>query len=137
MSHALVICTANVCRSPVTAALLAGTLGSETEVKSAGTRAYLQEKRCPMAAEWLREWVSREDSNGRVSADGAKGIPTQLDADLVRGAGIILTASREHRSAVVRLVPRAQQVTFTIRQAARLAAWGLVDSNPRSLRRPR
>jgi protein-tyrosine phosphatase len=49
---------------------------------------------------------------------------------MIRGASLILTASREHRAVVVELVPNAQRRTFTLPQAARLAAW-LADGGTR------
>jgi protein-tyrosine phosphatase len=131
MSHALVICTANVCRSPIAAALLSGVLGPTVPVLSAGSRANPRIARCPAAGAWLRDHVGAgAELPPEVVTTATEGTPTVLDADLVRGAGLILTAGRVHRSAVVRLVPRAQQVTFTIRQAARLAQWHLDPASP-------
>jgi protein-tyrosine phosphatase len=43
-----------------------------------------------------------------------------VSADRVRSSNLVLTAAREHRAAVVSLVPRASQTTFTIREFARL-----------------
>jgi protein-tyrosine phosphatase len=44
-----------------------------------------------------------------------------LGADLVGSADLVLTMSREQRSAVVAIVPSAQRRTFPIRYAERLA----------------
>jgi protein-tyrosine phosphatase len=46
-----------------------------------------------------------------------------LDVDLVAASTLILVATREHRGAVVRLLPSAQRRTFTLAQAGRIAAW--------------
>jgi protein-tyrosine phosphatase len=45
----------------------------------------------------------------------------------VRAASLVLGVSREHRSAAVALVPSAQTRSFTLLQAARLAAWLTVE----------
>lgn len=45
----------------------------------------------------------------------------QVTETMVRQADLILTASLEHRSAIVRLVPSAVRRTFTMKQAARMA----------------
>ena len=45
-----------------------------------------------------------------------------LDAAMLREADLVLTASREHRSAVVRLLPAAIGRTFTMLQFARLTS---------------
>jgi protein-tyrosine phosphatase len=49
----------------------------------------------------------------------------RLVADMVTDADLVLTATRQHRSAAVSLAPRAASRTFTIREFARLC--GLVD----------
>lgn len=126
MARVLAVCTANVCRSPVMEALLArGLLGAAT-VGSAGTGTTPGWARCRRAQEWL-------DGAGAVPA---RGVSRALDADLVRGADLILTATRAHRAEVVRLVPRAQQIAFTLRQAARLAEWRM-GVDPAENRMPR
>jgi protein-tyrosine phosphatase len=99
----LVVCTANVCRSPLAAGLLAATL--EVPVFSAGSRARFADPACPVA------------SPGVVH----RSVP--LETGHVRAASLVLGASREHRSAAVALVPSAQTRTFTLLQAARLASW--------------
>ncbi len=51
---------------------------------------------------------------------------------MIASAELVLTAAREHRAAVVRLVPAAQAYTFTLSQAARIANWRtqLADGQP-------
>jgi protein-tyrosine phosphatase len=46
----------------------------------------------------------------------------ELTAEMVSSADLALVASREHRAAVVTLVPRAAGRTFTLREFNRLAA---------------
>jgi protein-tyrosine phosphatase len=99
----LVVCTANVCRSPLAARLLGEML--EVPVFSAGSRARFGDPACPVASPGL---VHRS-------------VP--LESEHVRAASLVLGASREHRSAAVALVPSAQTRSFTVLQAARLASW--------------
>ena len=46
----------------------------------------------------------------------------ELTAEMVEESDLVLVASREHRAAVVTLVPRAAGRTFTLREFGRLAA---------------
>jgi protein-tyrosine phosphatase len=98
----LVVCTANVCRSPLAARLLAAELG--VPVLSAGARATPGVPACE-----------------RTAVPGHAAV--RLEAGHVRAATLVLGAAREHRSAAVALVPSAQSRTFTLLQAARLATW--------------
>jgi protein-tyrosine phosphatase len=102
-SSVLVVCTANVCRSPAAARLLGVALG--VPVTSAGSRARPGLPACPAAS------------------PGAAHASMRLDAEHVRSATLVLGAAREHRAAAVALVPSAQSRSFTLLQAARLAAW--------------
>ena len=47
---------------------------------------------------------------------------TALTEDLVRSADLVITATREHRSHVVGLVPGAVRRTFTLLELARIAS---------------
>jgi protein-tyrosine phosphatase len=99
----LVVCSANVCRSPLAARLLSASL--EVPVVSAGSRARARMAACPV-------------SNPSVAHASVR-----LEAAHVRSAALVLGAAREHRSAAVALVPSAQTRSFTLLQAARLASW--------------
>lgn len=63
---------------------------------------------------------------GRIRESGETFVsshrPRQLALDDVRRSGLILTASRSERAAVARLDPSARSRTFTLREAAALAA---------------
>ena len=99
----LVVCTANICRSPLAARLLGEAL--QVPVFSAGSRARFGDAACPVASPRIAH----------------RSVP--LEAAHVRAASLVLGASREHRSAAVALVPSAQTRAFTLLQAARLASW--------------
>jgi protein-tyrosine phosphatase len=104
----LFVCRANLCRSPMaeTLARMAG-----VRCASAGTRARLGEPMYAGAATVLRELGA--------TVDDFRSRP--LTAELVQGADLVLTATREQRGVCVRLAPSALRRTFTIRQFGRLA----------------
>lgn len=110
----LVVCTANLCRSPMIEALLrAGLAGSASawSVTSAGTHAGDGRPVHPFTAQALADhdltlppgWASR-----------------QLLPEHVERADLVLTAARSHRSDVVRTLPTASARVFTVRQFLRL-----------------
>lgn len=109
----LFVCTANICRSPYAARALRHALGSESgfEVRSAGVR-----------SEWL-ELVGEPacPEMPSIGADNATHAATQLTADLVREASLIVAFEAAHRAAIIDLLPRAQVKTYTARQIQRLA----------------
>jgi len=110
----LTVCTANICRSPLAAALLSqdltGALGAPLEILSRGTRAEDGYPACP------------------VSFDAA-GLPlpnhesVRLSREDIANADLILTAEAAHRAAVVTLHPAARSRVFTLTEAAALTTW--------------
>jgi protein-tyrosine phosphatase len=104
----LVVCTANVCRSPLAARLLADAL-PDADVSSAGVQALVDAPMCAVSASVLPE------------GDVVDHVARQLTPDLVRSSDLVLTMEREHRSAAVRLAPGTQSSVFTLREAAALA----------------
>lgn len=111
----LFVCTGNIARSPymelTLANRLAGTWAVGLPVSSAGTYAVAGSPVHPEVASELR---------GR-GIDPSAFVATQLTAEKVRAAGLILTASRDHRRLVARLAPERRNVTFTLKQFVRLA----------------
>jgi protein-tyrosine phosphatase len=115
----LVVCTGNICRSPIAERVLQAALDAATpagapqvRVVSAGTGA--------LAGHSMESQAARAVLRG--GGDPAGHVARQITAAHVRDAGLVLTATREHRSAVVRLVPAAVRRTFTLREAGRIAA---------------
>jgi protein-tyrosine phosphatase len=115
----LTVCTGNVCRSPMAERLLraglrnrCGGQADDVEVSSAGTGALVGEA---MTAQ-TRALVDR------LGAESGAHTARALAEDLVERADLVLALTRRHRSAVVTLHPRATRRTFTLREAARLAA---------------
>ncbi|GAA1059360.1 arsenate reductase/protein-tyrosine-phosphatase family protein [Agromyces bracchium] len=111
----LTVCSGNICRSPMAEQLLRARLGGvdDIEVSSAGTIAMVGDG---MPAE------ARELSARLGAADADAHRARQLDERMVREADLVLGLAREHRRAVVELVPAATRKTFTLREFAHLAA---------------
>ncbi|MEZ0493332.1 low molecular weight phosphatase family protein [Kineococcus sp. TBRC 1896] len=116
----LLVCTANVSRSPMAASLLRhhllerfGERAATIRVASAGTAALAGVPVDRDVATVLRT-LGRPDLTG---GDPAR----QLDAGLVRAADLVLTMTREQRGAVIALVPPAQRRVFTVLELARIA----------------
>ena len=119
----LMVCTGNICRSPLAEQLLIAALepaGIPLRVTSAGTRALVGQPMTPEAAQLSR--VHGGDPDRHVAR--------QLTRELVEGADLILTATRDHRGEVVSLSPVASRLTFTLRQFARITAAGVAEVEP-------
>jgi protein-tyrosine phosphatase len=116
----LLVCTANICRSPAAARLLAGRLGPSIEVVSRGTRSVPRAGMCEAAAAWVL--MSGGDASG-----GHTSRPLEL-AD-IRASTLILTATQRHRTKVIEMRPSAQVRTFTLAQAARIARWRMAGGS--------
>ncbi|MCL3817598.1 arsenate reductase/protein-tyrosine-phosphatase family protein [Aeromicrobium wangtongii] len=119
----LAVCTANICRSPLMEILLRARLDeTRFEVASAGVRGW---DRKPMDAA-----AAAELTRLGHSADSFESHP--ISSRLVNSADLVLTATREHRSAVLALTPQALRRSFTLVEFAELT--DLVDApDPRAL----
>lgn len=122
----LIVCSANVCRSPMAAALLRQsfedtTLQDRVEVTSSGEHAWRGSQMCDeIAAEGtLDELESQARERHR---------PTQLDTERLLGADLVLATDRAIRSSVVRMDPQVHDRVFTLREAAALAKHVLRDT---------
>ncbi|HEV7623381.1 MAG TPA: hypothetical protein VGO26_04545 [Amnibacterium sp.] len=112
----LVVCTANVCRSPLVESVLRRRL-PETHgplatvvLRSAGTRAVPGQPMCPVSG-------AESADDGFVQSHRAR----LLESGLIGGADLVLTAEREHRGAAARLAPGSQARVFTFLEAVALA----------------
>lgn len=117
------VCTANICRSPMIEALLRASLsGDEFEVASAGVQGWDRQPMDAMAAmELMRLGHSAKAFRSHA-----------IETYLVDSADLILTATREHRSEVLAMNPRALRRAFTLMEFAALCE--LVDGDdPRDL----
>jgi protein-tyrosine phosphatase len=123
MFRVLLVCTGNICRSPMAEHLMRDGLrqrlgpGAEDFVlASAGTFGLVDNPMDPFARDALRDQHGIDGTAFRAKA---------LAAVMVSGADLVLTATRDHRAAVVTLHPAAARTTFTIREFDRLLS--LVD----------
>ncbi len=85
--------------------------GDAVVVASAGTWAQAGEPMQPFATQMLTE----------RGVDAAGFTATPLTEEMVRASDLVVTATREHRSQVVGLVPGAVRRTFTLLELARIA----------------
>ncbi|MGJ9411577.1 hypothetical protein ACHAAC_02610 [Aeromicrobium sp. CF4.19] len=107
----LVVCTANICRSPLAELLLTARLDRRRfEVASAGVRGWEDHP--------IDESVQQQAL--RLGVDGSSFRSRPLLSVHVANADLILTATREHRGGVLELDPTALRRTFTLREFAAL-----------------
>lgn len=108
----VVVCSGDLCRSPLAAALLREGLppGSAVEVTSAGTRAMVGS---PSPQRLLRLAACR-------GVDLGDHAPRQLVREHLADTDLVLTATRDQRATVVGALPGALRRTFTLRELARL-----------------
>lgn len=109
----LVVCTGNICRSPVADQLLAARFKEQrldVRIHSAGTGALVGNPMTEQAAALSTRF------GGEPAAHRAR----QVTGTMVRAADLVLTASREHRSSIVSAYPQALKYTFTLNQFARI-----------------
>ena len=119
----LMVCTGNICRSPLAERMLAHELdtragawgarwrtGAEIVVASAGTAAEAGE---PMTAQTARLADAYGVESGGHTA-------RQLTASMVADADLVLALTRGHRRQIVSLHPRASRYTFALPEFARV-----------------
>lgn len=111
----LVVCTGNVCRSPLVERLLQRQLDvaygpGAVEVASAGTASLAGRAMDERSASLLAD----------LGGTDAGFVARQLVERHISAADLVLTATRQHRSAVVAQHPRALRRTFTVRELAQL-----------------
>lgn len=109
MIRTLFVCTGNTCRSPMAAALLQNKINSA----SAGT-AY------SVASAGLAAWPGQPASPEAVLVMGQRGLSLaghraqQVDFDQIVASRIVLTMTRAHKEALLRLFPAAEDKIFTL-----------------------
>ena len=115
----LMVCTGNICRSPGAERLLALELSERDlsddlriKIRSAGVRGWDAAPMDEPAALALE----------RLGGVAAGFTSRRLAEAMLDSANLILTATKEHRSEVVELNPRALRKTFTMKEFAQLIA---------------
>lgn len=115
MARLLVVCKANICRSPLIEHLLrvrlAGIAGFEdVRVVSAGVDVTSGHRMCELAAAEI-------GNQAATAPHRARGV-TQAMLD---SASLVLTAGRAERSALAKLSPESRTRVFTLKEAVALA----------------
>ncbi|MBC7631150.1 glycosyltransferase [Aeromicrobium sp.] len=108
----LLVCSGNICRSPVAERLLQSRslAGAVVHAESAGTGALVGEPIHPQMVDVMR-------ASGVELAEFAA---RQLMPHMIQAADLVLTMTREQRATVLRLDPRALAKTFTLTECAAL-----------------
>jgi len=102
--------------------LSVGLAGADIHVASAGTRALVGSKMDPRLAKRLAEAGLAPDEF----------VSRQVTPEMLRAADLVLTATREHRSLVVRMQPGVLRRTYALADFADLAAH-LLQADPQRL----
>lgn len=117
----LTVCTANVCRSPLMELLLRDRLDpARFEVASAGVQGWHDDPVDSMVRLEL----------ARLGVDGSSFRSRPLHPAHVAAADVVVTATREHRAAVLELDPGALRRTFTLLELAALVQDRTASSLP-------
>jgi len=111
MSAVLVVCTGNVCRSPMAEGFLRAAfvrrLGDAApRVSSAGTAGWDGSGATPEAV----------DAAAERGVDIREHVARKLDTSMIDGAAVIVCMAAEQRDAVGRLAPAAAERTFTLKE---------------------
>lgn len=115
----LVVCTGNICRSPLAQLVIAHQLSDvqDVEVVSAGTRA--------MVGSGVPEATARLAAEHDLRTEDHRAV--QVDPSMIESAGLILALAREHRTQIVQMVPSAVRRTFTLREFARIVPEAITE----------
>lgn len=124
MTSILVVCTGNVCRSPIAEGLLRNALERRFGlraplVSSAGTQGWEGSPAMPESIEAARE---RE-------IDISEHVARRLSVRMVLDADLILAMAAEHREQIIGASPKLEPKTFTLKELVRLLA-ALDDADP-------
>lgn len=121
--NVLLVCSANICRSPGAAVVLIDRLGDAVafvNVESAGLQVREPKPACGEMFSLLQPLV--ELRQPVTSHESTELIPARLGS-----ADLVLTATRSQRSEVVLAAPAMRASIFTMNEAARLLAGTFID----------
>jgi low molecular weight protein-tyrosine phosphatase len=115
MASVLVVCTGNVCRSPMAEGFLRRALedalgDAAPSVASAGTAGWEGSEAIPEAVAAAAEF------DVDISAHRGRG----LRPDMLDTADLVLCMAREHRDTIMQVAPGAAGRTFTLKELVRL-----------------
>lgn len=112
MSSILMVCTGNICRSPVGEVVLQSQLPEGVSVRSAGTHAPVGRPAAPETSAFLARELHVELDH----------VAQQLTKQHAESSDLIITMTAEHRAWVARTAPRSVRRTFTLREIEQIAA---------------
>lgn len=108
----LFVCTGNICRSPLADAFMADRserfLDGAVRIQSAGVA----------AGQYLSPDAVRAAKERGVDAGDLR--PTQLTADLLRDADLVVTMTADHSEEVLDVAPEVAEKTFTLKELSGL-----------------
>ena len=117
----LFVCSGNICRSPLGEQLLrARTLAIFGGDAPAASREVVFSSAGTIAAAGQRMPEQAAELSVRYGGEPSLHRATELDAQLVGAADLVIAMAQEHRSGVVRSLPRSSRYTFTLREFAAL-----------------
>jgi protein-tyrosine-phosphatase len=119
MTSVIVVCTGNVCRSPIAEGLVRRatehrTVGAPITVSSAGTAGW---EGSPATAEAV-------EAAAELGVDISGHVATRLRPGMAAGADLVLCMAREHRDQIASDEPGAADRTFTLKELVRLREGG-------------
>ncbi|HEV2785297.1 MAG TPA: hypothetical protein VGV67_02820 [Solirubrobacteraceae bacterium] len=115
VARILVVCTGNICRSPLAAALLARhatRVDAAVEVTSAGVHGLTGE---PATVDMCAEATSR-------GLDLSPHRAAVAEREIVADADLVIAMTTRQRTQLARIAPRAKERVFTLKELARLSA---------------
>ena len=116
MGTILLICTGNICRSPMASGFVAGLLHDRgirgVSVESCGVTAWAGSPATPEAVEAMRE--RGLDISGHVAR--------KMNRRAIESADLIVAMASEHRDAVKRIAPPSAGKAFTLKELVHLLA---------------
>jgi protein-tyrosine phosphatase len=129
MTSILVVCTGNICRSPMAEGFLRRDLERRFGQKAPG-----------VSSAGVGAWDGTEVTDGSRIAAAERGTDIaghrarMVTAELVRQADLVLCMAAEHRWAIEELAPDAASRTFTLKELVRLLESSPANGSAPSLR---
>jgi protein-tyrosine phosphatase len=114
----LLVCTGNICRSPLAEQVLRGdaasvSLGNVLKFESAGVMAQVGSDVHPKTIE----------SMNNLNLQAEPHVARQITREMILGSDLILVATTEHRSEIARTAMKAVPQAFTMKEFVRVAEY--------------